>query len=188
MKALFVDACVREQSRTRTLCEAYMQKHWTEPGTEVRKLELCHEDLQPLNGERLQQRDRDIAAGDFSSEEYRYARVFADAEEILIGAPYWDCSFPALLKIWLERVCVNGIAFRYGEDGRSVKVCACRRLVVITTAGGYLGDHSSLESYWRELCGLFGIPELCFYKAEGLDIQGSDPQEILQKAAALFNA
>ena len=187
MKALFVDACVREQSRTRTLCEAYMRKRWTEPDAEIRRLELCHEELLPLNGERLRRRDSDIAAGNFASEDYRYAREFAEAEEILIGAPYWDCSFPALLKIWLERVCVNGIAFRYGEDGRPVKICACSKLIVITTAGGYLGEHSSLESYWQELCGLFGIPELRFYKAEGLDIQGSDPQAILQGTAALFD-
>ncbi len=180
MKVLFVDACVRKDSRTRTLCQAYMDACWGGQGTEIKKRELAQEPLVPLNRERLEQRDRDIAAGRFSLEKYRYAREFAEAEEILVGAPYWDCSFPALLKLYLEQVCVNGIVFSYGEDGRPVKTNACRKLVYITTAGGYLGENSSLESYWKELCGLFCIPQLQIYKGEGLDIQGNDPQNILE--------
>ncbi len=117
MKALFVDACVREHSRTRTLCEAYMRTHWEERDVDIQKLELEKEPLVPLDRERLLKRDSDIAAGNFLSEEYRYAREFAGADEILIGAPYWDCSIPAKLKTWLELVCVNGIAFRYGRTG-----------------------------------------------------------------------
>ncbi len=96
MKELFIDACVREDSRTRTLCRAYMDGYWAGKETEIRKRELNQEPLVPLNRERLRQRDRDIAAGSFAPEKYRYAIEFAEAEEILVGAPYWDCSFPAL--------------------------------------------------------------------------------------------
>ena len=117
-------------------------------------------------------------------EAYRYAREFAEADEILIGAPYWDCSFPAVLKIYLEQICVNGIAFRYGEDGRPVKMCACEKLIYITTAGGYLPFESSLERYIEELCGLLCIPEMRFIKADGLDIQGNDPDQIMREAIA----
>lgn len=182
MKALFVDACIRENSRTRTLCKAYMQANWNGEGTDLKILELLKEPLVPLDKERLLQRDRDLAKGNLASPSYRYAREFAQADEILIGAPYWDCSFPALLKIWLEQICVNGIAFRYGQDGRPVKCCACQKLIVVTTAGGYLPANNSLERYWEEMCGLFSIPKLRVIKAEGLDIQGNDPQAILQRA------
>lgn len=181
MNALFIDACVREASRTRQLCRTYREAHWSGPDITVKEVQLYREPLLALNRERLLQRDRDIAAGNLSGEAYGYARDFAGADEIMIGAPYWDCSFPALLKIYLEQVCVNGIAFCYGEDGRPVKLCACDRLIVITTAGGYLGVNNSLEQYWKEMCALLGIGELRFYKAEGLDIAGNDPQEILRK-------
>ncbi len=183
MKALFINACVREDSRTRELCEVYIRKHWTDPETEITTRELEREEILPLNRERLLRRDQDIAEGNLASADYHYAREFAAAEEILIGAPYWDCSFPALLKIYLERICVNGIMFRYGPDGRPEKICAGKKLIVITTAGGYLPQNSSLEQYWKELCALFGIPELYFYKAEGLDILGNDPREILDQTS-----
>lgn len=75
---------------------------------------------------------------------------------------------------------MNGITFRYGEDGRPVRLCKGQKLIVVTTAGGYLPQTGSLEAYWKEICALLGISELRFYKAEGLDIQGNDPQAILQ--------
>ena len=182
MNALFVNACVRDGSRTKRLCDAYMRKYWLGRGVDAQELEICKEPLVPLDEEGLFRRDNDIASGALSGEDYRLARGFAKADEILIGAPYWDCSFPAVLKIYLERICVNGIAFRYGEDGRPVKLCAAKRLVYITTAGGYLPAENSLELYLRELCGLFCIPELRFIKAEGLDIRGNDPDELLREA------
>lgn len=182
MNALFVNACLREGSRTKRLCDAYIRKHWSGRNTAVRELEVYKEPLVPLDGEGLLERDRDIAAGALGGEAYRYAREFAEADEILIGAPYWDCSFPAILKIYLERICVNGITFRYGEDGRPVKLGACKRLVYITTAGGYLPAESSLELYLRELCGLLSIPDMLLIKAEGLDIQGNDPDKLLREA------
>lgn len=182
MNALFVNACMRENSRTKVLCEAYIRTRWKNPDMDIKELELYKEFLIPLDRERLLRRERDIADANLLAAEYRYAREFAAADEILIGAPYWDCSFPALLKIYLEQICVNGITFRYGADGRPIKICMGKKLVFITTAGGYLCENSSLELYWKELCGLFGIPEMLFFKAEGLDIQGNDSREILQRA------
>lgn len=174
MRALFVNACVREESRTRRLCEAYIRTRWNRQDLVVKEVELNREFLVPLTRESLSQRDRDIADGNLSGEAYAHARAFAEADEILIGAPYWDCSFPAMLKIYLEQVCVNGITIRYGKDGRPVKICACDRLNVVTTVGGYLGGNNSLEQYWKEMCGLFVIPKLCICEAQGLDMQGCE--------------
>ena len=60
MSVLFVDACVRENSRTRELCDAYMRTHWLPSGMDIKKRKLYREPLVPLDGERLLQRDRDI--------------------------------------------------------------------------------------------------------------------------------
>lgn len=148
----------------------------------MRELEVYKEPLVPLDGKDLLKRDGDIASGNLSGEDYRLARDFAKADEILIGAPYWDCSFPAVLKIYLERICVNGITFRYGEDGRPLKLCSCKKLIYITTAGGFLPAGSSLELFIQELCALLSIPDILFIKAEGLDIQGNDPDKLLREA------
>ena len=41
-----------------------------------------------------------------------------EADEIVIGAPYWDLSFPAALKTYLEHCCVCDVTFHYTQEGR----------------------------------------------------------------------
>ena len=36
---------------------------------------------------------------------------------IVIAAPYWDLSFPAVLKTYLEQINVLGVTFDYSDDG-----------------------------------------------------------------------
>ena len=40
---------------------------------------------------------------DFSHEMFRYAKAFAEADEILIAAPFWDLAFPAILRNYIEK-------------------------------------------------------------------------------------
>ena len=40
---------------------------------------------------------------------FDYANAMAQADMIVIAAPYWDMSFPASLKIFLEAASVVGI-------------------------------------------------------------------------------
>ena len=176
MKILFVNACVRGESRTERLCRAYLRRHAA--GIEVEELRLESARLAPFDGAMLKQRDEDIAAGDFSSDRYRFAKAFAGADLVLIGAPYWDFSFPSMLKVYFEHICVNGITFYY-DKGRPVSLCRGKKLVYITTAGGFVG--ASLREYLEELNALFGFEKVTLLKAEGLDIQGNDPEAILKE-------
>ena len=90
---LFVDVCVRgEHSRTRELAECYLKDR------EFTRLALAEENIKPLDKARLEKRQKLISKGDFSDEIFKYAKQFAQADEIVIAAPYWDFSFPALLK------------------------------------------------------------------------------------------
>lgn len=180
MKTLFINACVREESRTLQLCREYMKRHWEKET--VKEVPLKDSLLTPVNEAMLLQRDADISVGDFSSSRYDWAKDFAEADEILIGAPYWDCSFPSMLKVYLEHVCVNGITFGYGSDGAPMALCKAKKLIYITTAGGYLASPNSLELYLKELCAMFGIGEMEMHKAEGLDIWGNDVDAILKEA------
>ncbi len=49
---------------------------------------------------------------------FRYAHQFAEAEIVVVGAPYWEYQFPALLRCYIEHISVNGVTFAYGDDGR----------------------------------------------------------------------
>lgn len=57
------------------------------------------------------------------------------ADVILVGAPYWEYQFPALLRCYVEHISVSGLTFAYGEDGRPHGLCKGDRLFYLTTAG-----------------------------------------------------
>ena len=98
MKLLVVDCCIRGNlSGTRKLYEAYLE---TLPSTvEIERLYLCEEDLRPYRMEDIEKRIALLEAGNTSHEMFHYAHQFVNADRILIAAPYWDWSFPALLKV-----------------------------------------------------------------------------------------
>ena len=178
MKVLFVNACVRDESRTLYLCREYIKKHLK--GCQIEQLDLENLDIAPLSRERLRQRDLLIEKGDYSDKMFCLAHKFAEADLILVGAPFWDCSFPASLKVFIENISINGLTFGY-NGGKHTRIINAQKMVYITSAGGYIGRDSSLELYLRELCALFCIPQIKFIKADGLDIVSADVQTILDK-------
>ena len=47
---------------------------------------------------------------------------------IVIGAPFWDLSFPAILKIFIENIYVTGLVTKFGENGKPVGLCKAKKL------------------------------------------------------------
>ena len=176
-KILFVNACVRENSRTLDIAKIVLEK-LNNAYTEVN---LQKTDLKPLNRESLDIREKLILQDDFSDTMFSLAKDFAAADTIVIAAPYWDLAFPALLKIYLEQITVSGITFRY-EKGIPQGLCRAKRLIYVTTAGGIIYDNFGFEYVKTLAQKLYEIGEVLFFKAENLDIDGNDVKDILRRA------
>lgn len=176
-KILFVNACVRENSRTLDIAKIVLEK-LNNAYTEVN---LQKTDLKPLNRESLDIREKLILQDDFSDTMFSLAKDFAAADTIVIAAPYWDLAFPALLKIYLEQITVSGITFRYAK-GVPQGLCRAKRLIYVTTAGGIIYDNFGFEYVKALAQKLYGIGEVLFFKAENLDIDGNDVNDILRRA------
>lgn len=177
MTTLFVNACAWEHSRTHALCKEYLRGV-----PAVEEVRLFERDLQPLNWTRLTERERlqqDEAWGDSM---FDLAKQFAAADEIVIGAPYWDLSFPAMLKIYIELVTVNGITFCYTEEGMPKGLCQAQRLIYITTSGGPCSKANYGYEYIQGMARLFGIPETYQVSAEMLDVIGIDVDQVMSDA------
>ena len=175
---LYVNACVRECSRTERIAKALLRTL----GEEYEEVKLAEETPEPLSAERLQKRTELIEQGDYSDPMFRLARQFQRADRIVIAAPYWDLSFPSILKVYLENVYVTGLVSAYGADGAPRGLCRARKLFYVTTAGGpYLPDYS--YDYIRALAvNCFGIPETELIKAEMLDVEGYDAEKLVEQA------
>lgn len=177
-KILFINACPRPQSRTLLLAQEILPRL----NGSIEELDLYREDLLPLDLKQLERRNLLISANNFDDPMFRYARQFADADQIVIAAPYWDLAFPSIVRIYFEHITVTGLTFAYSPEGIPFGLCRVRRLAYITTAGGPVGDLNLGYDYVKAICSKFyGIPETVCIKAENLDIQGAPVDQILQE-------
>lgn len=175
---LFVNGCVRENSRTLELAQAVLAKE-TDAIEEVR---LYPDGPNGLNAETFRLRDALLTNQELDHPMFRWARQFAAADTIVIAAPYWDLAFPAKVRAYLEEVTVSGITFRYGENGIPQGLCRAKRLIYVTTAGGPIFQNYGYEYIKALAQGFYGIPDVSLVRAEGLDIRGADPEAIMTRA------
>ncbi len=175
---LFVNACVRKDSRPLRLAEHFLSLQ-SEPFEEVRLEDIVF----PLTDENyLARRDQLAAEGKFSDPMFSLAVRFAAAERIVIAAPYWDLSFPAMLKQYFEHINVVGITFFYTPEGIPQGLCKAKELVYITTAGGNYVPEEFGFGYVKALAqGYYGIPDVRLIQAFGLDLYGADTEQILKE-------
>ena len=178
-KILLVNACVRKESRTKRLADKLLEYL----GGEAEEIRLEEILFGVSDGHFIEERDRLLAAGEYGHPMFRLARSFAAADEIVIAAPFWDLSFPATLKQYFEQVNAIGITFRYTESGEPQGLCRARKLYYVMTAGGPVYSDAYGYGYVKALAQTFyGIPETDLICAEGLDLDGADPEAILQAA------
>ena len=185
---LFVDACVRgAESRSRMLAERFLSSYAAaNPDAAILHRDLMRDRLEPQYPEVLACRDALAAAGKLDDPLFADAWQFARADRIVLAAPFWELSFPAILKIYLERVSMRDITFGYEESGL-VGRCRAEKLLLVTTRGG---DYSLPETEWMEmgarqlkaLCAMFGIPAFSYVFAGGLDLDPAKTEEILTEA------
>ena len=173
---LFVNACVRTESRTRRLADALIHKLQCE----VAEVRLAEIHFPTVNADFLAKRDSLIAAGAWSDPMFDLARQFAEASMIIIAAPYWDLSFPAALKQYFEQINVMGITFQYTPEGTPEPLCAAKKLYYVTTAGGAFVPEEFGFGYVKTMAqSFYGIQDVELIKAVGLDIYGVDVEQIL---------
>lgn len=182
-QALYIDCCIRgAESRTARLADAFLSAL---PGDyQVSRLDLTAEGLQPFSGAFFQQREALLQAGDLAHPRFRYAHQIAQADLVVMAAPFWDLSFPALLKIYIENVSVEGITFRSTDQGLQ-GLCRGTDLVFLTTRGGLYAPGDPLEQGMPYLNGIqkfFGFGRFTGIAADGLDIQGYDGEASLRRA------
>ena len=148
---------------------------------EITELNLNIEDIAPLNTELLEKREGLLKEGKMDDPMFRYAKQFANADEIIIAAPFWDLSFPAKLKIYLEQITVSGITFKY-LNGHPSGLCKAKKLTYITTSGGPIFDDFGY-AYVKTLAQKFyGIEKTEAVRAMNLDVDLISAEELLEKS------
>lgn len=180
---LYINSCVRKNSRTDKLAKVLLSKF----DDEIVELKLEDEKLLPYSESMIEKRSELVSHGNFSDKIFKWANLFATADEIVISAPHWDLSFPAILKIFIENIYVTGLVTKFGENGKPVGLCKAKKLYYVATAGGkFIPDFS--YNYIESLCkDYFGIKETELIFTQMLDVDGFDAEKIMADAIKELN-
>ncbi|WP_330586695.1 FMN-dependent NADH-azoreductase [Aminipila terrae] len=69
----------------------------------------------------------------------KYAFQFLEADKYIFAEPLWNLGVPAVLKAYIDYICVTGITFHYTKDGPE-GLCTGKKAINITTRGGKYSD------------------------------------------------
>lgn len=173
-KLLYIDACIRDDmSRTRRVAapivEALRERY------EVETLDLNTLELDVVQKELARKR----IDGNQGEKARAWAEKVRDADRLVIAAPFWDMSFPAALKVFLELCSIVDITFTAGAD-RCYGNCKAEKLLYITTRGMNFATGDTLEQatpYLKAISWLWGIGELQVVAAYNMDYVSQEAWE-----------
>lgn len=111
---------------------------------------------------------------------------FLAADTVVVGAPMYNFSIPSQLKAWIDRLAVSGKTFRYTEAGPE-GLAKGKKVIIASTRGGHYSagaaaamDHQ--ETYLQAVFGFFGITNIEFVRAEGLNLGADQKQFAIAEA------
>lgn len=111
-------------------------------------------------------------------------RQFRAADAVVVAAPFWDLSFPAALRTYIEYISANGLTYHYEPNGCHGD-CRAQQLVYLTTGGDVEREDSLGALYWRQLCAMFGIGRFDDVFGGGLDLDPAGTEELVVSACEL---
>ena len=92
---LFINACIRKNSRTKQLADHFINK-FNEP---IEEINLLDQHFPLVDEDFLNTRDVLLKGRNYDDPLFAMARQFSEADRIIVAAPYYDLSFPASLKV-----------------------------------------------------------------------------------------
>lgn len=186
-RLLYIDCCIRgDYSRTKIIADAFLQELRKKNIFSLETVVLNDIDINSLDRSHYELREQLLAEGKTDDSLFNLAKQFAEADEIVVSAPFWDMGIPAKLKIYFENVSVSGFTFAY--DGVEFSgLCRARRMTYITTRGMDIEDSSVMEQaspYLYALTKFFGIDSFEMISAYGLDVRPDEADHMVANAVS----
>lgn len=187
-KVLYIKANAKPEGTSRTFkisdafIESYIMNH---PEDEVITLDLYKEGIHFLTEEGVTMHQPKPGEGK-EHPVLKYAYQFLEADKYVFAEPLWNLSVPAILKAYIDYVCVTTITFKYTAQG-PVGLCQGKKAVNITTRGGEYSTGIAAEwemgdKYLKTILGFMGITDYTTIAANQLDVIGQDVDAIVGKA------
>lgn len=107
------------------------------------------------------------------------------ASHLVIAAPIYNFSVPAVLKAWIDQVARAKVTFRYTENGPEGLLKGKKAYLVIASGGVPLGSEVDFVSpYLKQVMQFLGIDDVTIINANQLG-QAANEAELTQQLAAI---
>lgn len=107
---------------------------------------------------------------------------FAAADKYVFVTPFWNFSFPAVMKAYIDAVAVAGKAFKYTAEG-AVGLLTDKKALHIQARGGYYSEGPAAElelgnRYLKQIMNFTGVPSYEELIIEGHNANPEKAEEI----------
>ena len=178
-KIFYVDACLRTGSNTKKIADAIIAK--LSERYDIETVRLSEYAFPVVDNDILNDRANGIVPDEYVA----MAKKLANADRIVIAAPFWDMSFPGALKVFLENMSLFNVTFGSNEK-ECYGLCKAEKVLYITTRGMDISTGDDLEQatpYLKAIGKLWGLGELHVISAQNMDYSTEE-----QKAEKVENA
>jgi len=194
-KLLHIDSAITgNASISRELTQRIVDHYASaEPGIEIQYLDLAAQTPSHLSADSLGFRLAPDAPelSDAQRRENELTETllqqFLDADIVVVGAPMYNFTIPSQLKAWIDRLAQAGRTFKYTENG-AVGLAGGKRVIVASSRGGAYSTSEQgralehQESYLQIIFGFFGITDVQFVRAEGVNLGEEAKQGAMNEA------
>ncbi len=169
-KIIYINSTIRNEKESRTFKLANLCLEGIKDKVGIEEINISELNLLPYT------QDNNPLYNPIEERFFEYSRKIANSDGVIIAAPFWDMSFPALLKVFLEKLSLMDIMFK--DDGKTcVGIAKCPFMFYITTRGMDIPDGSHLEqasTYLKALCELWGIKNFDYVSIHNCDYIGEN--------------
>lgn len=187
-KVLYIKANAKPVGESRTFkvsdafVETYKKNH---PDDEVIILDLYKENINFLTEEGVVMHIPEPGEGK-DHPVLKYAYQFLEADKYIFAEPLWNLSIPAILKAYIDYICVTSITFKYTAEG-PVGLCVGKKAVNITSRGGDYSSGIAAEiemgdKYLRTILGFMGVTDYTTLAVDKMDVIGQDVDALVEEA------
>ena len=170
-KIIYVNAIIRkDESRTKRLADGIISSIKDE--VELKEINLNELPLNPYNEATYEDKVNNGTEELF----YNLSKEIAECDGLIVASPFWDMSFPSLLKSFLEKISLFDVMF-VSDDKRCIGIAKCPFMYYIVTRGMDIEDGDELEQgtpYLKALCWLWGIKIFKVTSASNFDYLPND--------------
>ena len=111
------------------------------------------------------------------------------ADVLVIGAPVYNFTIPAALKLWIDQVCRANVTFKYTENGPVGLLEGKKAYVVVASGGTEVGSTVDFHTgYMKHVLGFIGIEDVEFVAADRTMARGDaavdEAKEKIERIAA----